>query len=141
MRPFHDTVCATSGATSWGVQAFTTVPSAALTSSTFSEVAEAPDSRYENLTPGRAPTKAFVLLVPVSSPGAPATRGPGTGESSGLGAGGSGGRIRTALESEDLPPAAVVSEIGPVTAPSGTRVWSRVSLPGRTLTARSSAFP
>ena len=69
----------------------------ALTSSTLSAVADAPESRNENVTPGRAPTKALVRLVPVSSRGAPVTRGPGTGDSSGFGSGGSGGRISTGL--------------------------------------------
>ena len=134
-------LCTTSGATSCGVHVLTTVPSAALTSSTFSEVAESPESRNENFTPGRASTNALVRLVPVSSRGAPDTRGPGTGDSSGFGSGGSGGRISTGLDSCEWPPAAVVSEIGPVTAPSGTRACTRVLLPARTFTVTSSPLP
>jgi hypothetical protein len=38
-------------------------------------------------------------------------------------------------------PAAVESEIGPVTAPSGTRAWMRVLLPARTFTITSSPLP
>ncbi len=106
-----------------------------------SAAAEAPDSRNENVTPGRAPTYAFVRLVPVSSAGAPFTRGPGTGESSGFGSGGSGGRIRTGFEGEDDAPADVVSEIGPVIAPSGTRALTRRLLPARTGTVTSSPAP
>jgi hypothetical protein len=140
-RPFQEMLCTSSGATACGVHVLTTVPSAALTSSTLSDVAEAPDRRKENFTPGRASTNALVRLVPVSSRGAPARRGPGTGESSGFGSGGSGGRISTGFDGCDLPPEAVVSEIGPVTAPSGTRACTRVLLPARTLTVTSSPLP
>src|SRR5215210_1676571 len=105
-------LCTWSGATSSGDQVLTASPSLALTSSTLSAAAEAPESRNEKVTPGRAPTKAFVRLVPVSSRGAPFTRGPGTGESSAFGSGGRGGRIRTAVEAAERPPAAVESEIG-----------------------------
>jgi hypothetical protein len=84
---------------------------------------------------------AFVRLVPVSMLGAPLTRGPGTGESSGFGSGGSGGRIRTGFDGAEWPPAAVVSSIGPVTAPSGTRACTRLLLPARTLTVTLSPLP
>ena len=134
-------LCTTSGATSCGVHALTTVPSTALTSSTFSDVAEAPERRKENFTPGRASTKALVRLVPVSSRGAPVPLGPGTGDSSGFGSGGSGGRIITGFDGRDCPPEAVLSEIGPVTAPSGTRACIRVFEPARTLTVTSSPLP
>src|SRR4051812_35536465 len=97
-------LCTTSGATCCGVHVLATAPSAALTSSTFSEVADAPESRNENFTPGRASTNAFVRLVPVSSRGAPLTRGPGTGERSGFGSGGSGGRVRTGLGRRGVAP-------------------------------------
>src|SRR4051794_275983 len=134
-------VCTTSGATSCGAHVLTTVPSAALTSSTLSELAEAPERRKENFTPGRASTKALVRLVPVSRVGAPATRGPGTGDSSGVGSGGSGGRIIPGLDGREWPPDTGGSEIGPVTAPSGTCACRRVLLPARTLTVTSSAVP
>src|SRR5687767_2862624 len=117
MWPFQETLCTWSDGTSCGVQVFTTLPSIALTSSTVSAAADAPESRNENVTPGRASTNAFVRLVPVSRLGAPATRGPGTGESSAFGSGGSGGRISTGLDGADRAPIPVVSEIGPVTAP------------------------
>src|SRR3954470_22537028 len=117
MRPFQEMLCTWSGGTSTGVHVFTTLPSSALTSSTLSAAAEAPDSRNEKVTPGRASTNAFVRLVAVSSWGAPLTRGPGTGDRSGLGSGGSGGRISTALEGAECPPAAVARATGPVTAP------------------------
>src|SRR4051794_41603546 len=110
-------LCTTSGATSCGVHVLTTVPSAALTSSTFSEVAEAPESRNENFTPGRASTNALVRLVPVSSRGAPDTRGPGTGDSSGLGSGGSGGRSNTGPGSLPWPAPAGGTPNGPGPAP------------------------
>src|SRR5262245_12363908 len=134
MCPLQETLWTWSGATSCGVQVFTTLLSAALTSSTFRAAAEAPDTWNENFTPGRASANAFVRLVPVSSCGAPLIRGPGTGESCGFGSGGSGGRISTALDGAECPPEAFVSVIGPVTAPSGTRAWTRVLLPARTLT-------
>ena len=102
-----------------------TTPSPALTSSTLSAEAEAPESRNENVTPGRAPTKALVRLVPVSSRGAPFALGPGTGESSAFGSGGSGGRMSTGLVGAERPPAGVDNEIGPVTAPIGTRALMR----------------
>src|SRR5215213_9638255 len=117
-----------SAATCCGVQVFTAAPSAALTSSTLSGAANAPESRNENVTPGRAPTNAFVRLVPVSSRGAPDTPGPGTGDSSGFGSGGSGGRMRTGLVAAERPPLEVATVIGPVTAPSGTRALRRWSL-------------
>jgi hypothetical protein len=129
------------GATCCGVQVATATPSIALTSSTLSAAADAPESRNEKVTPGRAPTKALVRLVPVSSRGAPLTRGPGTGESSTFGSGGSGGRIRTGFEGAERPPAAFESEIGPVTAPIGTRALMRWSLPARTVTVVSSPLP
>src|SRR4030095_5645888 len=129
MSPFQETLWTWSGAVSCGVHVLTTLPSAALTSSTFSVAAEAPESRNENFTPGRASTNAFVRLVPVSSCGAPLVRGPGTGESCGFGSGGSGGRIRTAFEGAECAPEAVVSVTGPGTAPSCTRAWTRVLLP------------
>ena len=106
-----------------------------------SAAADAPESRNENVTPGRAPTYALVRLVPVSSWGAPATPGPGTGESSAFGSGGSGGRMRIGLVGAERPPPDVVSAIGPVTAPIGTRALSRLSLPARTFTVASSPLP
>jgi hypothetical protein len=130
-----------SGAASCGVQVFTATPSAALTSSTLSAAADAPESRNENVTPGRAPTNALVRLVPVSSRGAPLTPGPGTGDSSAFGSGGSGGRMSTGFVGAERPPLAVASAIGPVTAPIGTRALRRWSLPGRTFTAASSPLP
>jgi hypothetical protein len=83
----------------------------------------------------------LVRLVPVSSRGALPVRGPGTGESSGFGSGGSGGRISTGLDLRECVPSELVSEIGPVTAPSGTRAWTRVLLPGRTRIVTSSPLP
>ena len=80
-------------------------------------------------------------LVPVSRPGAPASCPPGTGLRTGLGAGGGGGRIASGSVGREALPAAVTTEIGPVTAPTGTRAWRRVSLPGRTSTPRSSPLP
>src|SRR5215210_6421971 len=127
-----------SGGTAWGIQVLTTAPSVACTSSTFSAAGEAPESRNENVTPGRASTNALVRLVPVSIWGAPFTRGPGTGDSSAFGSGGIGGRMRTGFEGAERPPAAVASEIGPVTAPIGTRALMRVLLPARTFTVTSS---
>src|SRR5918995_3815696 len=90
-RPSQEMLWIWLGATCCGVQVFTATPSVALTSSTLSAAADAPDSRNEKVTAGRAPTNAFVRLVPVSSRGAPVTPGPGTGDSSGFGSGGSGG--------------------------------------------------
>src|SRR5918995_1025112 len=95
-----------SGATRCGVQVLTASPSTALTSSTLSAAADAPESRNENVTPGRAPTKALVRLVPVSSRGAPVTPGPGTGDSSAFGSGGSGGGGRAGLGGGGGPPPA-----------------------------------
>src|SRR5688572_13400228 len=141
MCPFHETLWTWSGGTSCGDQVLTTAPSTALTSSTVSAAADAPESRNEKVTPGRASTNALVRLVPVSSRGAPATRGPGTGDSWAFGSGGSGGRISTGFDGAERPPAEVASEIGPVTAPSGTRAWMRLSLPARTLTVTSSPLP
>jgi hypothetical protein len=82
-----------------------------------------------------------VRLVPVSISGAPACGGPGTGLSTALGAGGGGGSTGTGAVGLDSAPAAVVTEIGPVTAPTGTRALMRVSAPGRTGTSTSSASP
>src|SRR5215213_4899176 len=105
-------LCTTSEGTSCGTHVLTTVPSVALTSSTLSAAGETPESRNEKVTPGRASTYAFVRLVPVSICGAPLGRGPGTGESSAFGSGGSGGSINTGFDGGDFPPAAVRSEIG-----------------------------
>src|SRR5215204_7655019 len=118
-RPSQEMLWTCSAATSCGVHVFTATPSLALTSSTLRAVADAPESLNEKVTPGRAPTNALVRLVPVSSRGAPFTRGLGTGDSSAFGSGGSGGRISTALVGAERPPAVVESEIGPVTAPIG----------------------
>ena len=106
-----------------------------------SAAADAPESLNEKVTPGRAPTNALVRLVPVSSCGAPFTRGPGTGDSSAFGSGGSGGRISTGFEGAERPPAELASAIGPVTAPIGTRALMRWSLPARTFTVVSSPLP
>src|SRR5215213_8128085 len=140
-RPFQEMLWTWSGATSCGVQVFTATPSAAFTNSTLSAAADAPESRNENVTPGRASTNALVRLVPVSIRGAPFIRGPGTGDSSAFGSGGSGGRIRTGLVAADRPPLEVASDIGPVTAPMGTRALRRCSLPARTFTVVLSPLP
>ena len=103
------------------------------TSSTLSDVAEPPDRRKENFDAGRASTKALVRLVPVSSCGAPAARGPGTGRQLGVRLGRERRQDQHGLGRPRVPPEAVVSEIGPVTAPSGTRAWTRVFCPRRTL--------
>src|SRR4029453_4736623 len=141
IRPLQETLWTWSGAASWGVHVLTTLPSPALPSPPLAAAAEAPESRKENFTPGRASMYAFVRLVPVSMLGAPLVRGPGTGESSGFGSGGSGGRISTGFDGPEWAPAAVASSIGPVTAPSGTRDWTRLSLPARTRTVTLSALP
>ena len=125
----------------WGTHDLTATPSAARTSSTVSAAGAGPESRNENVTARCAPTKALVRLVPVSSSGAPADTGPGTGDSAALGAGGGGGRIATGLVKPERPPLAVLAETGPVTAPDGTSAWMRVSLPARTWTLRSSDRP
>src|SRR5918995_5868874 len=96
-RPSQEMLWIWLGATCCGVQVFTATPSVALTSSTLSAAADAPDSRNEKVTAGRAPTNAFVRLVPLSSRGAPGKPGPGTGDSSGFGSGGSGGGGRSRL--------------------------------------------
>ena len=78
-RPFQETLCTTSAGTSCGVQVFTTVPSSRaheldLERGRRSRTAGTRTSRRD-----APPTYAFVRLVPVSSRGAPFTRGPGTG--------------------------------------------------------------
>ena len=93
------------------------------------------------MTAGRAPTKARVRLVPVSTAGAPASWGPGTGLSTGLGVGGGGGRMATGIVGGDSPPSAVATVSGPVTAPAGTRAFVRLSEPELTATAWSSPCP
>ena len=49
--------------------------------------------------------------------------------------------MSTGFVAAERPPAAVESEIGPVTAPIGTRALMRWSLPARTFTVTSSPLP
>ena len=97
-------------------------------------------TRKENVTARRAPTNAFVRLVPVSIRTAPTLR-PGTGLSTGFGAGGGGGSIGIGAVRRERAPAAVPTRIGPVTAPIGTVARSRVSLAVRTRAETSSPLP
>src|SRR5262245_972798 len=141
MVPLHDTLCTSPGTAAVGVHVLMVAPSAPRTRSTVTLAGADSLIRYENVTAWCAPTNAFVRLVPVSIIGAPATRGPGTGESSVFGSGGGGGRIGIGFDGAELTSSPVIADTGPLTAPIGTRASRRVSLPGRTLTATSSLLP
>src|SRR5215211_6547404 len=141
MRPLQEIFCTSPRVGTGGDQVFTTRPSVALTRSTVTEVGAAPDTRYKNVTAGRASTYAFVRLVPVSRTGAPATCGPGTGVSSGFGVADGGGRIAIGGVGLERRPSRLIAVSGPVTAPTGTRAARRASLSERTLTSASSRAP
>src|SRR5262245_33845460 len=96
-------------ATGSGAQLLTVGPSLVRTRSTVGGVASAPVTRNEYVTARRAPTYARVRLVPVSTLIAEPLLIPGTSLSTGLGAGGGGGRIASGLVGFDLAFAAVTA--------------------------------